>query len=81
MTINAEITKVLPEDEISLTSDQAVTWLPHAVPLSKEVLKWFNKVSSMSAYQSVTKDIYELLLVDELEEGRFNNLEVPTAVP
>ena len=81
VAINAEITKVLPEDEISLTSDQAVTWLPHAVPLSKETIKWFNKVSSLSAYQSVTKDIYELLLVDELEEGRFNNLEVPNPNP
>jgi hypothetical protein len=76
VTINAEITMVLPEDEISLTSDQAVIWLPHAVPLSKETLKWFNKVSSISSYQSVTKDIYELLLVDELEEGRFKDLEV-----
>ena len=73
-TINAEIAKVLPEDEIKLTNDQAVTWLTHAVPLTKEVQKYFNVGSSLSSYQSVTKDIYDLLLVDELDSGRFNAL-------
>jgi hypothetical protein len=75
-TINADIAQVLPNDEITLTNDQAVMWLTHTVPLSKEVLKHFNTHSSFSAYQSITKDIRELLLVDELEDGRFHALEV-----
>jgi hypothetical protein len=75
-TINAAIAKVLPADEITLTNDQAVMLLTHAVPLSKEVQKYFNADARLSAYQSVTKDICELLLVDEMEGGRFNALEV-----
>jgi hypothetical protein len=75
-TINAAIAKVLPDDEITLTNDQAVTWLTHAVPLTKEAQKYFNAHSSLSAYQSITKDICELLLVGEMEDGRFNALEV-----
>ena len=81
-TINAEIAKVLPDDEITLTNDQAVMWLTHAVPLTREVQKYFNSHSSSSAYQSITRDICALLLVGEMEDGRFNALEVcAPAVP
>ena len=76
-TINSEISKVLPDDDDHvLTSEQAVTWLTHAVPLSEEVKKYMNAGSRLSSYQSVTKDIYELLMVSELTDGRFNGLEV-----
>ena len=73
-TINDYIAKVLPDDDIKLTSDQAVTWLCHAVPLSPDTLKFFSSSSRFSAYQSIAKDICELLLVDELVDGRFNQL-------
>jgi hypothetical protein len=75
-TINAEIAKVLPDDKITLTNDQAITWLTHAVPLTKDAQKYFNVNSGLSAYQSVTKDMCELLLVDVIENGRFNALAV-----
>ena len=40
--INDEITKVLPDDGITLTSDQAVAWLFHAGPLDDAAKKYYN---------------------------------------
>ena len=47
--INSEIAKVLPEDNITLSSDQAVAWCFHAVPLDMAALKYYN-VHSRYAY-------------------------------
>ena len=68
---------MLPKDGIKLSSDEAVTWLPNSVPLDKKAKAFYNAGSRISAYQSITKDVYELLLVEEeeMDDSRFTQLE------
>ena len=65
--VNAEIAKVMPEDGIDLSADEALMWIPHSVPLDKEAIKYYNAGAKLSAYQSITKDMYELLLIEDEE--------------
>lgn len=73
--VSKMIEKALPIDEIEFTAEQAATWIYHSVPLTQQVLKYYAIGAKMSGYSSITKDIYELLMVEELEGSRFADLD------
>ena len=52
--------------------------LTNAVPLNQTVVKFYNQNTRLSTYLSITRDLHDLLLVDKLEDGRFNDLDVRT---
>ena len=64
------------DDEVALTSDQIITWAYNSVQLTKPVIKYFASKQLFSSYQMITRDICELLTVEEHpSESRFTDLE------